>query len=179
MTNPAGLTLGEGGNRGRFVCVRHHRVDFAVTICAARQNRVREFLRTQLAVGARRLLLDDVVVTGSAVDGIEPAFMPSFIGADVAVETLSRAVNSGLKLRQVRFVAVEARICLFGIVRCQGERKAGKEEEGDAGSKRTHSDTHCCRMVWLRNAYTYYEPAITKSQHPEPARNTDFRATAT
>ena len=129
-------------------------------------------------MSARRLLLDDVVVTGSAVNRIEPAFMPALVGADVTVETLRRAMYRGFELRQVGLVAVEAGVCLFGIVSYRGEREAGKEE-GDASNERTHSDTHCYRMFGFRDAGTYYGPEMPISQHPAYARNTDSRATAT
>lgn len=179
MACSAGLTLGDGGNRGRVVRVRRHGVDFAMAICAGWQDLVREFLRAKFAMGAGRLRLDDVLVAGATVDRVESALVPALVGADVAVEALGRAVHSGLELRQVGFVAVEARVCLFGIVSCRGKRQAGKKDKGEASNERTHSGTHCYRVFWSRNADTYYGPAMPISQHPEPARNTDFRAIAT
>lgn len=100
------------------------------------------------------------------------------VGADVTVETLRCAMYRGFELRQVGFVAIEAGVCLCGIVSYRGERQAGKEE-GDARNERTHSDTHCYRMFGLRDASTYYGPETPISQHPTYARNTDSRAIAT
>ena len=60
--------------------------------------------------------LDYVGVTSSAVDRIETAPVPA-LGADVAVEACSHAMNCGLELCEVNFVAIVTGICLFFVAR--------------------------------------------------------------
>ena len=111
------------------------------------QYRVREFLRTQLAVRACGLLLNYIIVAGSAVDRVEPALVPALIGTDMAVETLGRAMYSGLKLSEVSFVAIDTGIRLLGVVGSRRERCAG-EEECETKDELTHCDARCSRYFW-------------------------------
>lgn len=63
------------------------------------------------------LNLDYVVVTSCAVDWIEPAAVPPAIRADVAIKALGRAMNCGLELCEVNFMAIVTGICLFFVAR--------------------------------------------------------------
>ena len=60
--------------------------------------------------------LDYVGVTGSAVDRIEPAPVPK-LGTNMAVEAFGRAMNCGLELCEVNFVAIVTGIRLFFVAR--------------------------------------------------------------
>jgi hypothetical protein len=59
---------------------------------------------------------DHVAMTYSTVHRIETAPVPA-LGADVAVEAFGRAMNCGLELCEVNFVAIVAGICLFFVAR--------------------------------------------------------------
>jgi hypothetical protein len=83
-------------------------------------------LHAVFPVDADRLNLDDVVVTGCAIDRVEPAAVPPAIGADVAVEAFGRAMNCGLELCEVNFVAIVTGICWFFVAREYRERGAGE-----------------------------------------------------
>jgi hypothetical protein len=81
-------------------------VNLAMTVFTRRQLNARRSLHAEFAMDADGLDLDYVVVTGSTVHRIQPAPVSARVGADVAVEALCDAMNGGLKLCQVSFVAI-------------------------------------------------------------------------
>ena len=178
VANTAGLTLAAAVEwRGRVIR-RRHDVNFAMAVFARRKFHACRSSHAEFAVDADGLNLGYVVVTGCAVDWIEPAAVPPAIGADVAVEAFGHAMNRGLELCEVNFVTIVTGICLFFVARQQRERGAGKEED-EADYCLAHCYAPCSRSPWYRNAYTYYVPVTPISQYPETARNTDFRAAGT
>jgi len=147
VTHPAGFTLAVLIHRRRRVSYRHHRVGVTVTARAGRKLHPGFTPYACRAMHTGGLYLQHLGVTLATVHRIEPAPVPTLVGTDMAVEAFRRAMDRKLELREVSFVAVEAGVGLFGIVRSRGERYAG-EEEGKANNTRTHSGTHCSRMFW-------------------------------
>jgi hypothetical protein len=92
-------------------------MNLAMTVIARRKIYARQSLHAEFAVDADGLNLDYVVVTGRAVDGIQPAAVLPTIRADMAVETVGRAMNCGLELCEVNFVAIVTGVCLFFVAR--------------------------------------------------------------
>jgi hypothetical protein len=91
-------------------------MNLAMAVLARRKVYARQSLHAEFAVDADGLNLDHVAVTGGAVDRIEPAAVPA-IGADMAVEAFGRAMNCGLELSEVNFVAIVTGVCLFFVAR--------------------------------------------------------------
>jgi hypothetical protein len=90
---------------------------FAMAVLAGRKFYACRSLHAVFAMDADGLNLDDVVVTGCAVDWIEPAAVLPTIGADMAVEAFGRAVHSGLELCEVNFMTIVTGIRLFFVAR--------------------------------------------------------------
>ena len=178
VTDTAGLTLIAAIERRRSVIGRCHDMNLAMAVFARRKFYPCRSLYAMFPVDADRLNLDDVVVTGCAIDRVEPAAMLPTIGADMTVEAFGCAMHGGLELCEVNFVTIVTGICLFLVARQQRERGAGKEED-EPDYCLAHCYAPCSRSPWYRNAYTYYVPVTPISQYPETARNTDFRAAGT
>jgi hypothetical protein len=81
-------------------------VDLAMTGIARGQVQASQALHTEFTVDADGLYLDHVAVTLSTVHRIQPTPVSARVGTDVAVEALCHAMNGGLKLCQVSFVAI-------------------------------------------------------------------------
>lgn len=79
---------------------------------AGRQLGSREAPHAVLAMDTDTLFLDDVPVTGRAVDGVEPAPMPPVISADMALQALRGAVRRQVEVTEV-VVTFEAGIDVF------------------------------------------------------------------
>jgi hypothetical protein len=92
-------------------------MNFAMTVFARRKLYICRSLHTKWAVDADGLDLDHVVVAGRAIDRVEPAAVPPAIGANMAVKAFGRAMNCGLELCEVNFVAIVTGICLLFVAR--------------------------------------------------------------
>ena len=75
--------------------------------------RVRNMPGAMLTMHTVSLDLDDVLVAGPTVDGIESATVPATVGADVALEALGVGVGRDGEVGQV-VVALDAGICILG-----------------------------------------------------------------
>ena len=117
VANTAGLTLGAAIERRGRVIRRCHDMNFAMAVFARRKFCTGRSLHTERAMDADGLDLDYVGVTSSAVDRVKPAPVSPTIRADVAVEAFGRAMNCGLELCEVNFVAIVTGICLFFVAR--------------------------------------------------------------
>ena len=117
VADGAGLTLVAAVERRGRIIRRRHDVNLTMTAFARWQFHAGHSPHAEFAVNADGLNLDDVAVTGAAVDRIEPAAVPPAIRADVAVEAFGRAMNGGLELSEVHFVAIVTGICLFFVAR--------------------------------------------------------------
>ena len=117
VADTAGFTLAAAIERRGMVIGRRHDVNLAMAVFARRQFHARRSLHTEFAMNADGLNLDYLGVTGSAVDWIEPAAVPPVIGPNMAVEAFGRAMNCGLELCEVNFVAIDTGIRLFLVAR--------------------------------------------------------------
>lgn len=117
VADTAGFTLAAAIERRGTVIRRRHDVNLAMAVIARRQFHARRSLHTEFAMNADGLNLDYLGVTVSAVHRVEPAAVPSVIGPNMAVEAFCRAMNCGLELCEVNFVAIVAGICLLFVVR--------------------------------------------------------------
>ena len=75
--------------------------------------RVRNMPGAMLTMHTVSLDLDDVLVAGPTVDGIESATVPAAVGTNVTFEAVGLAMGRDGKITQV-VVALEAGICLLG-----------------------------------------------------------------
>ena len=116
VADTAGLTLVAAVERRGRVIRRRHDVNLAMTVFTRRKLHARRSLHAEFAMDADGLDLDYVGVTGSALDRVEPAPVPK-LGADMAVEAVGRAMNCGLELCEVNFVAIVTGIRLFFVAR--------------------------------------------------------------
>jgi hypothetical protein len=91
-------------------------MNLAMAVFARRKFYTGRSLHTEWAMDADGLSLNYVIVTGCALDRVEPAPVPK-LGADMAVEAVGRAMNCGLELCEVNFVAIVTGIRLFFVAR--------------------------------------------------------------
>lgn len=96
------------------------------------QIRARESPRAPFAVHADSLFLDDVGMTGRAVDRIKPAAMPPVIGANMALQALRAAMRRQAEVTEV-VVTFEAGI---GVLCCaeRGGEQETRYEDGEGCS---------------------------------------------
>ena len=91
-------------------------MNFAMAVSARRKFYTGRSLHTEWTMNADGLNLDYVGVTGPTADRVESTPVPT-LGANMAVETFGRAMNCGLELCEVNFVAIVAGIRLFFVAR--------------------------------------------------------------
>ena len=116
VADTAGLTLVAAIERRGSVIRRCHDMNFAMAVFARRKFYTGRSLHTEWAMDADGLDLDYVGVTGPTADRVESTPVPT-LGANMAVETFGRAMNCGLELCEVNFVAIVAGIRLFFVAR--------------------------------------------------------------
>ena len=97
------------------------------------------------------LYLKHLGVTLAAIYRVETTPVSTLVGANVAVETLCRAMYGGLKLCQVGFVAVEAGVFLLHI-NCMKSDWYAEEKEREGCDELVHGDARYSNGSWRGNA---------------------------
>jgi hypothetical protein len=115
----------------------------AVTICACRQFYARGALQIFPAMCTHGMFGEQAGMTVPTVHRIEPAPVPSVVGADVAVEAFREAVRAALEVSHIDVVAEQQAGDEHGQEHAQGNVVACGSRSGTAGARQYVGHLHC------------------------------------